>query len=323
MKNINYMHVLPNSRRPVGSKCCKAGLRPRGEWTFEGPQFYICNQCGEATDMVEITKEEDEARFKEQNKCECCTAHNTKNIVCDLKHPHLPNCPYTLKLNEMIAPTKPDTELNQDKYLAHGKYCSCKNCKAFYKPDTLGKDNHCNKCSSEFNTITVDGTCTCHCHSPTPEQKECEHGNKGICIGCYNDFAKTHPEPHPPDTDEWEKEFDKIFVEARNQTGEPYVRSEPKPIIDFIRSEKEKSYQEGLHKGYEEESVKCHEHGEKAKQEGVQVGKQVAIEEIIGMVEGLSDEKCECSDIPFKHKHTSILKIYENILSLLKEKLTK
>lgn len=51
MININYIHEIPESRKKVHSKCCKASLQTRG-YDHEGDTiYYICSKCLQPADM--------------------------------------------------------------------------------------------------------------------------------------------------------------------------------------------------------------------------------------------------------------------------------
>lgn len=57
--------------------------------------------------------------------------------------------------------------------------------------------------------------------------------------------------------EQWEYEFDKLFVEQGNHRGGKVVREEASKIFDFIRETREQAYQDGLDKGYDEGFGAC------------------------------------------------------------------
>ena len=56
---------------------------------------------------------------------------------------------------------------------------------------------------------------------------------------------------------QWEKDFDKLFVEQGSHRGGKVVREEASKIIDFIRETREQAYQKGLDEGYDEGFRAC------------------------------------------------------------------
>lgn len=57
--------------------------------------------------------------------------------------------------------------------------------------------------------------------------------------------------------EQWEYEFDKLFVEQGNHRGGKVVREEASKIIDFIRETREQAYQKGLDDGYDKGFRDC------------------------------------------------------------------
>jgi len=57
--------------------------------------------------------------------------------------------------------------------------------------------------------------------------------------------------------EQWEIDFDKLFVEQRSHRGGKIVREEASKIIDFIRETREQAYQKGLDDGYDEGFRDC------------------------------------------------------------------
>ena len=57
--------------------------------------------------------------------------------------------------------------------------------------------------------------------------------------------------------EQWEYEFDKLFVEQGNHRGGKVVREEASKIFDFIRETREQAYQKGLDEGYDEGFRAC------------------------------------------------------------------
>ena len=49
--------------------------------------------------------------------------------------------------------------------------------------------------------------------------------------------------------EQWEYEFDKLFVEQGNHRGGKVVREEASKIFDFIRETREQAYQKGYSAG--------------------------------------------------------------------------
>ncbi len=85
----------------------------------------------------------------------------------------------------------------------------CDNCEAIVPtlPREEGRDwDGINKARKAYKPSWVK-------ENPTPieegEQKDCKHGNKGLCIGCYNEFREA---PTPTESEDWEKEFDENFL---------------------------------------------------------------------------------------------------------------
>ncbi len=56
---------------------------------------------------------------------------------------------------------------------------------------------------------------------------------------------------------QWEKDFDKLFVEQGSHRGGKVVRQEAGKIIDFIRETREQAYQKGLDDGYSDGFRAC------------------------------------------------------------------
>lgn len=56
---------------------------------------------------------------------------------------------------------------------------------------------------------------------------------------------------------QWEKDFDKLFVEQGSHRGGKVVRQEASKIIDFIRETREQAYQKGLDDGYDKGFRDC------------------------------------------------------------------
>lgn len=56
---------------------------------------------------------------------------------------------------------------------------------------------------------------------------------------------------------QWEKDFDKLFVEQGSHRGGKVVRQEASKIIDFIRETREQAYQDGLDDGYDKGFRDC------------------------------------------------------------------
>ena len=51
--------------------------------------------------------------------------------------------------------------------------------------------------------------------------------------------------------EQWEYEFDKLFVEQGSHRGGKVVREEASKIFDFIRETREQAYKEGYEEGYD------------------------------------------------------------------------
>ena len=51
---------------------------------------------------------------------------------------------------------------------------------------------------------------------------------------------------------QWEKDFDKLFVEQGSHRGGKVVREEASKIFDFIRETREQAYQDGRFEGYKD-----------------------------------------------------------------------
>lgn len=172
-------------------------------------------------------------------------------------------------------------------------HCSCNEkdkslkvfCPIHFTPTEI---TACRGCIKEKYGIGNEHTCPI----PSPT-KPVDMGIDCLCDVCKKRLC-TCPEKNNdkswtrPDTEEWEKEFDKLAQENIDDLVEGVYHKFPtkdKIIIvnnrlkSFIRQEKEKSYKEGLHKGYQEEAVGCHEHCEEARQS--------AYREILEMVEGM------------------------------------
>lgn len=164
----------------------------------------------------------------------------------------------------------------------------------------------------EINTIFVEKMCDCaeitckedchqnHTHKTfwcdicSPEQPKEEKvsdccgeplagwASSSACSKCEKLCKST-----PTTSTEWEERF------RENFNAVTFIPIHSKPAIkSFIKSEKEKSYQEGLHKGYAEEVVGCQEHCKKSYSEGYEEGKREERERIM---KNLEDRKIDIS----------------------------
>lgn len=183
----------------------------------------------------------------------------------------------------------------------------------------------------------------------------CEEGSEHtkFCNKCRKDYcgfcSKECPLHKGSQEGDWEERFDKMISDRLGGYGDQILYRE-KDIKSFIKSEKEKSYREGMNvlgkKGYgqkmyeigrkdgiAQEAMNCHDHlleeHEEELGEGFKVGREKTLQEIIGIVEGMKKEepkKCACAGnvrCVWHIQYGGCNSILDKLLTFLKDLLAK
>jgi hypothetical protein len=104
-------------------------------------------------------------------------------------------------------------------------------------------------------------------HSKEDVSKKCEHPHgkikNHVCTGCG---LKINPPKvtftKNPDPEEWKTELREFVDKVFKPKGKTMINLDRELLVNFVSQEKEKSYQDGLHQGYEEEA---HKHCEQSR----------------------------------------------------------